>query len=119
VRRLRPIALTAVVAAGLAAASAPYAGSAGGKAALKVAGAGPVTVRGMQFQPFERVRITLRGGTLLRRTTARTNGRGAFRITVAVPGWDPCLESLQVTAAGARGDRAAEKLPQRACLPAP
>ncbi len=78
-----------------------------------------MTVRGTEFHPSERVRIIVRAGALQRRSAARTNGRGAFRITVTVPGWDPCLEALRVTAAGARGDRAAEKLPQRACPPAP
>ena len=45
---------------------------------------------------------------------------GAFKVSFDVPtAFDPCLESLRITAVGARGSDAALKLPQRACPPAP
>ena len=48
----------------------------------------------------------------------RSTRSGVFRAAFTAR-YDPCVETLRVSAAGASGDRAAEKLPQRACPPPP
>ena len=82
-----------------------------GKATLAV---GSGTLHGSHFAKRELVRLTFAGPAPRVQRQVRTNAVGAF--TTALPsGFDPCVESLQVIAAGARGDDARLKLPQRAC----
>lgn len=73
------------------------------------------TVRGSHFRPHERVRIAfdLTGSRRVRRLTTSASGSFSTRL---VP-FDPCLESLLITARGPAGDSARLKLPQRACPP--
>ena len=75
------------------------------------------TVRGAHFKPREVVRVTILGPAPRTQRRMRASATGTF--TVVVPAYDPCLESLTILAAGARGDDARLKLPQRACPPAP
>jgi hypothetical protein len=73
------------------------------------------TVRGMHFAPRELVRLSFAAGPApLNQRRVRTNAAGAFSLALPVV-VDPCVESLAITARGARGDSARLKLPQRAC----
>jgi hypothetical protein len=81
---------------------------------LRIAGD---TVRGAHFAPREVVRVTIVGPAPRTQRRIRTSATGTF--TVALPSYDPCLESLSIFVAGARGDTAELKLPQRACPPSP
>jgi hypothetical protein len=78
----------------------------------------PLVVRGAQFRPLERVRVTAAYGGLRVTRIVRSTRAGRFAASFGAA-YDPCLETLRVTATGARGDRASEKLPQRACPPQP
>jgi len=75
------------------------------------------TVRGAHFAPRETVRVTILGPAPRTQRRIRTSATGTF--TVQLPTYDPCNMSLTVLAAGARGDAAQLKLPQRACPPSP
>jgi hypothetical protein len=75
------------------------------------------TVRGAHFAPRETVRVTFLGPAPRTQRRIRTSATGTF--TVQLPSFDPCTESLTILAAGARGDDARLKLPQRACPPSP
>ena len=80
----------------------------------------PLTIRGAAFHPGEHVRLTIRVGEKRTTRTVVATRRGAFLAAVPAAGpYDPCLETLRVTALGAAGSRASEKLPQRACAPQP
>lgn len=73
-------------------------------------------VKGAHFKSQEKVRLVFQrdSGRIVRHV--RTTKVGTFR--AALPAFDPCLESLRITAVGARDEKAALKLPQRACPPA-
>jgi hypothetical protein len=89
------------------------------KAKVRFLSMQPVTVRGSGFFARERVRLTLTAADTKRIRVVRTSARGAFTATFGLPdGYDRCKDGLRVTAAGARGDRAAAKLPQPQCPPA-
>jgi hypothetical protein len=114
--RLSACALTAGVAAAalaVGAASAP-------RATLRVSVGDPIHVRGEHFRARELVRVTIAYADVRKARTVRTTRLGTFDASfdVALP-LDRCTDSLEATAAGARGDSAREKLPQRACPPAP
>jgi hypothetical protein len=80
----------------------------------------PLTIRGAAFRPAEHVRLTIRVGAKQTTRAVVATRRGTFTATVAAAGpYDPCLETLRVSAVGAAGSRASEKLPQRACAPQP
>jgi len=88
--------------------------------ALRMVSTQPLTVRGVHFKSHERVRVTQHLDATTRSKVVRATATGTFRVTFAVPmAIDPCLESVRVTAIGARGSEAVLKLPQRACPPAP
>jgi len=88
--------------------------------ALRMVTTQPLTVRGVHFKSHERVRVTQHLDATTRSKVVRATATGTFRVTFAVPmAIDPCLESVRVTAVGARGSEAVLKLPQRACPPAP
>jgi hypothetical protein len=94
--------------------------AAGPVPALRLVTAQPLTVRGMHFKPYERVRVTQHVEMNKRSKLVRATSTGTFKVTFAVPmAIDPCLQSVRVTAVGLRGSEAALKLPQRACPPAP
>jgi hypothetical protein len=76
----------------------------------------PAKVRGTSFVPREQVKLTLRAGTDIRTRTVRATGAGAFIVDFGrLREQDRCSGSIAVTAVGARGDRAAYKLPGMAC----
>lgn len=94
--------------------------AAGPVPALRLITTQPLTVRGVHFKSHERVRVTQHVDTSKRTKLVRATVTGTFKVTFAVPtAIDPCLESVRVTAVGARGSEAALKLPQRACPPSP
>jgi hypothetical protein len=106
--RMLALATVVLTLTGGAASAAPSA-----RPALKVsAGA----VKGTHFRARERIRVVFRleSDRIVRHL--RTTKAGTFR--TALPSFDPCLESLQITAVGAPNETAALKLPQRACPPA-
>jgi hypothetical protein len=88
--------------------------------ALRLASKDPLIVRGAHFKAHERVRVTASVDATRRSKVVRATTAGTFKVTFDVPtAFDPCVESLRITAVGARGSDAALKLPQRACPPAP
>jgi hypothetical protein len=95
------------------------AASAGPKANLMLASTAPVKVVGTHFKIRESVKVTLslQQETFVRQV--RATSRGTF--TVRFDGAriiDRCSAGLRITAVGARGSRAAVKLPQPLCPPA-
>jgi hypothetical protein len=105
------------LAAALVAASAAAAVAASASPSLHVSTT-PLVVRGAQFRPLERVRVTASYGDARVTRLVRSTRAGRFVASFGAA-YDPCVETLRVTAAGASGDRAHEKLPQRACPPPP
>ncbi len=92
------------VIAGLAAALLAAADSSAAPA-LRLVKTNPVEVRATGFHASERVRITVRSGHAVTRSSARADERGRF--TAAVRGAvAPACVSLVVTATGADGSRA-------------
>jgi hypothetical protein len=87
-------------------------------AKVRFVSANPATVRGSGFVARERVRLTLVAPDTKRVRAVRTSTRGAFTVRFGLlTGYDRCKDGLRVTAVGARGDRAAAKLPQPECPP--
>jgi hypothetical protein len=73
------------------------------------------TVQGRHFYRHERVRVTFSRDV---RTVVRVRATAAGSFVTPLPtAYDPCTETLVITAAGVRGDDARLKLPQRACPP--
>jgi hypothetical protein len=85
-----------------------------GKATLKLTRGAPLTVRGTQFVPAERVRVAVVGEGLQRRVTA--SGRGAFLVSFTNISYDRC-DGLIVIAVGSDGSRAVLKRPEVFCPP--
>jgi hypothetical protein len=85
-----------------------------GKATLKLTGGAPLTVRGTQFAPAERVRVAVVGEGLVRRVTA--SGQGVFVVRFANMSYDRC-NGLIVLAVGSDGSRAVLKRPELYCPP--
>jgi hypothetical protein len=107
----------------LACAALAFAGSAAGSRstpALRLVTTQPLTVQGVHFKSYERVRVTQHADSTTRSKVVHATSTGTFKVTFALPmAIDPCLESIRVTAVGGRGSEAALKLPQRACPPSP
>jgi hypothetical protein len=109
-----------IAVAGSALALAVPAVAAGPAPALRLVSNEPLTIRGAHFKAHERVRVTTHVDAAKRSKLVRSTTIGTFKVTFDVPmAFDPCVESLRVTAVGARGSDAVLKLPQRACPPAP
>jgi hypothetical protein len=109
-----------IAVAGSALALAVPAVAAGPPPALRLLSNQPLTVRGAHFKAHERVRVTAYADAAKRSKLVRSTTIGTFKVSFDVPmAFDPCVESLRVTAVGARGSDAVLKLPQRACPPAP
>jgi hypothetical protein len=110
------IGVIVILALGLALlASAANGGESRKKASLTLAGEAPLALRGANFLPGERVRVTLSAERrLTRQVTAGPAGGFVLRIPSA---YDRCTATI-VLAVGARGSRAGLKLPPLAC-PAP
>ena len=88
--------------------------------ALRLVSTQPLVVRGVHFKSHERVRVTQHLDAGKRSKVVTATATGTFKVTFAVPmAIDPCLESVRVSAVGARGSDAVLKMPQRACPPAP
>jgi hypothetical protein len=82
------------------------------RARVRIVTLSPLVVRGTGFKVREHVRVTATPGGIRR---VVSNAGGTFRATFSTP-VDRCM-GLSVSAVGARGDRAAVKLPQPACPP--
>jgi hypothetical protein len=107
------LALFVVVLAVVCAVAVPSLAGGASRARVRIVTLSPLVVRGSGFKARERIRVTATPGGV--RHVVSTAG-GRFRATFAAP-VDRCL-GLSVAAVGARGDRAALKLPQPACPPA-
>jgi hypothetical protein len=94
--------------------SAATGGESRSKATLKLADRAPLTLRGADFGPSERVRVTLSGEvTRTKRVTASRAGTFVVRFEA---GSDRCSAKI-ARAVGARGSRAALKLLPLGCPP--
>jgi hypothetical protein len=96
----------------VAAIAIPAVAGGASRAHVRIVTLSPLVVRGTGFKSRERVRVTATPGGV--RHVVSTAG-GAFRATFVTP-VDRCM-GITVAAVGARGDRAAIKLPQPACPP--
>jgi hypothetical protein len=86
-----------------------------GKPALRLASASPLKVRGLRFQPAERVRVRVLGEhKATKRVTA--NVRGSFVVGFQDISFDRC-NAPSVVAVGSQGSRAALKQPEPLCPP--
>jgi hypothetical protein len=95
------------------------ASGAGVRASLRIVSTRPaVVVAGAGFFPRERVRVTLTAGAAKRVRVVVSRAGGKFTARFDPVAIDPCTDDVGVTAVGARGDRAAAKLPARQCPPA-
>ncbi len=83
---------------------APAASAVSTKASLRVLGVSPVTVRGTQFQPRERVTVTV-SGPGARTTTVTADARGVFTARFAGYAVGECA-MYRIRAVGNRGSRA-------------
>ncbi len=95
------------------------AAAAGPPPSLRLVSMGPLTVHGAHFKARETVRLTLRSTDMKRARVLRSSLAGSFTVVYTSRIVDPCLETVRITAVGARGSDAVLKLPQRACPPAP
>jgi hypothetical protein len=86
------------------------------KATLRLSSDAPLTLRGANFLPSERVRVTVSGGEL-RRSKHVTASRAGVFVARFDAAYDRCSGVL-ARAVGARGSLAVLKLPAPAC-PAP
>ena len=106
------LALLVAVLVTVCAVAVPSIAGGASQARVRIVTLSPLVVRGTGFKSRERIRVTATPGGI--RRVVSTAG-GAFRATFTVP-VDRCM-GLSVAAVGARGDRAALKLPQPACPP--
>jgi hypothetical protein len=74
----------------------------------------PLTVRGLRFEAWERVTVTLDGG---RRGTVRVvaNRAGAFRAEFELAGVLRACRTVTIRAVGSRGSTAVRQLPRPNC----
>ena len=82
------------------------------RARLLPVGQAPLRVKGTGFVPGERVRLTLGGGTGLRKTV-QASAEGSF--TAVFRGVSAC-DSVTADARGSKGSRASFNFSQVACL---
>jgi hypothetical protein len=94
--------------------------AAGPMPVLRLVSTQPLTVKGTHFKSHERVRVTASGEMTKRSKLVRASTTGTFKVSFSSgPTIDPCVESVRISAVGARGSDALMKLPQRACPPSP
>jgi hypothetical protein len=109
------IALGLTFALALGAAASGTNQTSAGRATLKLQGVAPLTLRGAQFVPAERVVVSVRSGQ--RRSKRLTaNSRGGFVVSFPRVSYDRC-DPLFALAVGSRGSRAGLKVPPRGCPP--
>lgn len=85
---------------------------------LRIVAVTPVHVSGRAFRPYERVQLRATSGEITAQRALRATRLGSFRVTFAtIEITDRCSMDLLVRAIGARGSRAAAKLPQLQCPP--
>jgi hypothetical protein len=84
------------------------------KPTLKLSRGAPLTVRGANFRPSEKVRVTVKSERT-RTKLATATGSGVFVVRFQ-DAYDRC-SGLLATAIGDRGSRAMLKLPQPMCPP--
>ena len=82
------------------------------KATLRLSASAPLTLRGANFLPSERVRVTVTSE--LRRSKQVTASRSGVFVVRFNGVYDRC-NGLIAVAVGARGSKAGLKLPQPAC----
>ena len=86
--------------------------TAGTKPALTVGTLFPLTIRGAQFRPRERVTVTVAGERTLRKSVqASRSGRFAVSFTIRLPRCGAVL----VRARGTQGSRASYEVPRPDC----
>jgi hypothetical protein len=86
------------------------------KAMLRMSDAAPLTLRGANFLPSERVRVTVTGGELRRTKQVTATRAGNFVVSFNAVYYR--CSGVVARAVGARGSQASLKLPLPAC-PAP
>jgi hypothetical protein len=100
-------------------ASLPAGASAGqgaaGTARLALVGGSPLKVRGVRFEPAERVRVRVLAPALASKRVV-VDDKGSFVLRFAGIAVDRC-NGLTVTAVGSGGSRAALKLPPQPLCP--
>jgi hypothetical protein len=87
------------------------------KSTLRLSDTAPLALRGANFLPSERVRVTVTAGEL-RRTKQVTATRSGVFVVRFDAAYDRCSSAFIARAVGARGSQAGLKLPLPAC-PAP
>lgn len=111
----RVLALVAGLLLTLVPASAAADQASAGKARLQIVSGSSLVLRGTQFVPGERVKISLLGD-LNRSKWAAADGRGTFVVRFRMS-FDRCNSNLRIMARGDRGSRAGAKMPQLMCPP--
>jgi hypothetical protein len=109
-----------VGAAALVATAASASAAPAPRPSLQFASVTPVVLRGAHFQPTERVSLRVFANGTQAARVIRTNAGGGFVVRFTnLSHLDPCTDSVVARATGARGDKAAATVGQRACPPAP
>jgi hypothetical protein len=104
------------VLAAVALVSGATANGASAQPSIRIFDLSPAAARGAHFVPRELVTVTLRAGTATVVRTTRASALGAFTVAFGtLSERNRCSGSIAVSARGARGDRAAYKLPALAC----
>jgi hypothetical protein len=91
-------------------------GSSRSQPRLRLVSGTSLKARGNGFYGRERVRATAQTNGQVRLRRATTDARGAFTVSFGALALDPCA-GFTIVAVGARGDRAALKVPMRECAP--
>jgi hypothetical protein len=76
---------------------------------LRLVSYAPVSVRGVHFEPRERVRVVL-SGTQSERHRVRATAAGTFRVSFTSTTDDPCSAAFTIRAVGTRGSFALLKV---------
>jgi hypothetical protein len=87
------------------------------RASLRLAGAAPLTLKGLHFKRAERVRLAVSVEGVPTVRWIRTRSDGSFAAAFVTVDYDPCMSTLLAFANGRRGSRAELKIPQRECPP--
>jgi hypothetical protein len=111
---IRRLIVAGVIVAAVAPTGAGAEREAAGKPRLSLARGAPLAIRGVNFAPAERVRVTVSAELRVAKTvTADGSGRFVARFRVS---YDRCL-GLSALAVGSRGSRARLRMPEFLCRP--